>query len=73
MRLYLIQDHLYDASLLLSELISNLLENKSDLNKKRVKKKIFFLDATQLDYRTVPMLSQTSACKFQCITKYLFP
>ena len=40
--------------------MSNLLENKNYLNKEKSKKEIF-LDATQLDYRTVPMLSQTSA------------
>ena len=48
-----------------------MLDNKSDL--KQRSKKEFFLDATQLDYRAVPMLSQTSAYKSQCISKYLFP
>ena len=32
-----------------------------------------FLDATQLDYKTVPMLSETSALISQCKSKYLFP
>ena len=31
-----------------------------------------FLNDTQLDYRMVPMLSQTLAYKSQCISKYLF-
>ena len=45
-----------------------MLENKSDLNKVKLglihgekSKKELLLDATQLDYRTVPMLSQTLA------------
>ena len=40
--------------------------------RRRVKKEIFS-DATKLDYSTIPMLSQTSARKPQCISKYLFP
>ena len=42
------------------------------MNKEKSIKEIF-LDATQLDYRMVPMLSQTPACRSQCISKYLFP
>ena len=30
----------------------------------------FFLDAMQLDYRTLSMLSQTSTHKSQCISQY---
>ena len=44
-------------------LISNLLENKSNLNKviTRIKEyREIFLDATQLDYKTLLMLSQIS-------------
>ena len=36
--------------------ISNLLQNESDLNKEKSKKEIF-LDAAQLDYRTVTIPS----------------
>ena len=61
-------------------LVSNLLENKSDLNKvkasllyKEKSKKDFFLDDAQLDNETVPMLWQTLAYKSQCMFKYIFP
>ena len=61
-------------------LVSNLLENKSDLNKvkasllyeEKSKKDFFFLDDAQLDNGTVPMLWQTLAYKSQCMFKYIF-
>ena len=60
---------------MLSKSILNLLQNKSELNKvcllHEEKCKKDFLDATQLDYRTVPMLSQTLAYKSQYRSKYL--
>ena len=49
-----------------------MLENKNDLNKEKSKKDIF-LDTTQLGHKTVLMLSQTSAYKSKCISKYLLP
>ena len=49
-----------------------MLENKSDLNKEKCKKHIF-LDTTQLGYKTVLMLSQTSTYKSKCVSKYSFP
>ena len=62
------------------ELISNLHDNKSNLNKVKISYSIWrnesnrkiFLDATQLDQRMVSLLSQKLVQKSQCIPNIYF-